>query len=225
MVGHVYSSRFASDDAARSTLQAFESAWRSEPLLTRFSAGRRRRFWLRNCVALGAAAVELEPLVGGDLHLAQIGLAMFIELFPLRRASGVEATEYNRLMAESADALRDFTMAHYRAGAARPGEFWTATRAAAPPARLAEKLDLYRANGRINLSDNETFEETDWAWLLMGAGCVPAAIELQIQLRLAKLPLQELSALRKQIQHMAASMPPHIEFVRRQAHLAARGAR
>jgi tryptophan halogenase len=116
-------------------------------------------------------------------------------------------------------------MAHYRAGAARPEEFWTATRAAAPPARLAEKLDLYRANGRINLSDNETFEETDWAWLLMGAGCVPAAIELQIQLRLAKLPLQELSALRKQIQHMAASMPPHIEFVRRQASLAARGAR
>ena len=65
------------------------------------------------------------------------------------------------------------------AGAPRAGEFWAATRAAAPPERLAHKLDLYAANGRINLLDHETFEEVDWAWLLIGSGCVPAALELQ----------------------------------------------
>jgi tryptophan halogenase len=215
MAGYVYSSRFVSDEAALATLQRLEPAC-SPSLLTHFSAGRRQQFWLRNCVGLGAAAVELEPLVGADLHLAQIGLAQFIELFPLRQSSEVEAAEYNRLMAENADALRDFTMAHYRAGAPRPGDFWAMTRASAPPPRLAEKLELYGASGRINLLDNETFEETDWAWILMGAGCVPATVELQILLRLAKLPVQQVNALRAQIQQMAASMPPHIEFVRRQ---------
>ena len=223
MAGYVYSSRFASDEAARETLQRLEPAC-SPSLLTHFSAGRRRQFWLRNCVGLGAAAVELEPLVGADLHLSQIGLALFIELFPLRLSSEVEAAEYNRLMAENADALRDFTVAHYRAGAPRSGEFWASTRAAAPPARLAEKLQLYGASGRINLLDHETFEETDWAWILMGAGCMPATLELQILVRLAKLPAQQVNTLRTQIQQVAASMPPHIEFVRRQAGPAAGGA-
>jgi tryptophan halogenase len=224
LFGHVYSSRFTSDDVARATLLALEPALRGEPVHAIFSAGRRRNFWERNCVALGSAVVELEPLAGADLHLAQIGLATFIELFPRSRASRIEAAEYNRLLGEHADALRDFTIAHYRAGKPRPGEFWAATRAAEAPARLADKLDLYAASGRINLLDHEIFEETDWAWLLMGAGCVPAALELQIRLRLEKLAPQEIAALRSHVQQVAASMPPHAEFVRRQAELAARTA-
>ena len=39
-----------------------------------------------------------------------------IELFPLDGRSAIEGVEYNRVMAEHADALRDFTMAHYRGG-------------------------------------------------------------------------------------------------------------
>jgi hypothetical protein len=44
-------------------------------------------------------------------------------------------------MTEHAESLRDFTLAHYHAGAARPGEFWAAVRNATLPARLAHKLD------------------------------------------------------------------------------------
>lgn len=222
MSGLVYSSAFQSDAAARAALAAVEPALRSEPVLARFASGRRRKFWERNCVALGAAVVELEPLAGADLHLAQIGLATLIELFPLSRASTVEAAEYNRLMAEYADALRDFTVAHYRAGPQRPGEFWAATRARPAPARLADKLALYAASGRINLLDHETFEEADWAWLLLGSGCKTDAIELQIRLRLGKLSTQEVNSLRTHVQQVAASMPRHIDFVRHQATLAAR---
>ena len=224
MVGHVYSSRFDSDTAGREAFAAFAPSPLSEPLLTAFPAGRRRRFWVRNCVALGAAAVQLEPLAGADPHLAQIGLATFVELFPLNRESSVEADEYNRLMGESADALRDFTLAHYRAGAPRREEFWAATRAQELPARLKAKLDLYSSIGRLVLLDQEAFEETDWAWLLLGAGCDPSAMELQIRLKLSKLPLQELNGLRQHILQLVSSMPSHIDFLRHQA-AAARGAR
>ncbi len=225
MVGHVYSSRFQDDAAAQRALRALGPSLLGEAVLTRFSAGRRRKVWERNCLALGAAAVELEPLAGADLHLAQIGLATFIEFFPRDSASAIEAAEYNHLMGEHADALRDFTLAHYRAGPPRPGEFWSAVRAQPLPARLAEKLELYAANGRINMRDHESFEETDWAWLLMGSGCTPASLELQFHLLLAKLAMQEVNALRTHVQQVAASMPPHIEFVRRQASLAAQAPR
>jgi tryptophan halogenase len=224
MVGHVYSSRFQDDATGRAALQSLAPALLGEPVLTTFAAGRRQKFWERNCVALGSSAVEIEPLAGAELHLAQLGIANLIELFPLALANGIEAAEYNRLMAEHADALRDFTMAHYRAGPARAGEFWAATRAAPAPARLADKLDLYAASGRINLLDHETFDEIDWAWLLMGSGRKPAALELQIRDRIAKVSPQQAGSLRAQVEQLASSMPRHIDFVRHQAILAARAA-
>jgi tryptophan 7-halogenase len=118
--------------------------------------------------------------------------------------------------------LRDFTLAHYRVGAARGGEFWSAVRAQALPDRLAHKLDLYASSGRINLLDHEPFEEIDWAWLLMGSGQKPETLELQFRTQLARVPAGDVAALRSHVQQVAASMPPHMEFVRRQATLAAR---
>ena len=216
MVGLVYSSRYQDDAAARAALRTFEPAL-GEPLLRRFSSGRRRCFWHRNCVGIGEAVAAIEPLAGAELHFALVGLATFLELFPLQRSSTIEADEYNRLMAEQADALRDFTLAHYLAGAGRPGDFWEAIRAEAPPQRLAHKLEHYAASGRIELHDHETFEETDWAWLLIGSGRFPDALELQIRLELDKIPPQALGGLRAQVQQVATSMPTHAEFLRRQA--------
>jgi tryptophan halogenase len=222
MAGFVYGSAHLSDEAALATFRAIEPALRDVPRLTRFSPGRRREFWVKNCIALGAAGLQLEPLAGAGLHFAQLGLATLVELFPRHRASAVEAVEYNRHMGEHGDALRDFTIAHYRGGRARQGGLWAAARAAAPPTRLAHKLDLYAANGRITLLDHETFEESDWAWLLIGSGCVPQALELQARDRLAKLSTREVDAMRTRVQQLAASMPSHAEFVRRQAAPAAR---
>jgi tryptophan 7-halogenase len=207
MSGITYRSSLLSDDAARATLAALEPAARGDMSLTRIAAGRRQQFWSRNCVALGAAAMELEPLAGAGLHFALLGLATLVELFPLTHGSVVEAAEYNRLIGEHADALRDFTIAHYRAGRARKGAFWEATRTAELPASLAHKLDLYAANGRIHVLDQETFEEVDWAWLLIGSGCLPAAMELQVRDLLAKLPPAAADSLRMSVRQVASSMP------------------
>jgi tryptophan 7-halogenase len=217
MVGHVFATRFEDAGTARASLQAFEPALRGAPVLTRFASGRRRIFWERNCAAIGASAVELEPLAGADLHIAQIGIVTLVELFPRAPDSTIEAAEYNRLMAEYADALRDFTLAHYHAGAPRPGEFWSAIRAQPLPANLAGKLDLYGASGRINLLDHESFEATDWAWLFLGSGLPTQSIELQIRQQLAQLAPQEVTALRTHVQRLVQSMPSHAEFLRHQA--------
>ena len=119
-------------------------------------------------------------------------------------------------MAEYAERVRDFTLAHYHAGPARDGELWRAIRATPPPATLAAKLGLFAASGRINMLDHETFEEVDWAWLLLGAGRAASSIEMQIRLQLDKLPAQAVDSLRTHIERLTASMPAHQEFLRRQ---------
>jgi tryptophan halogenase len=222
MAGHVYSGAFLDDSAARAALEQFQPGLSGEPVISRLRAGRRRHSWVGNCVALGSAAMELEPLAGAELHFAQLGLATLVELFPLRRTSTIEAREFNRLIAEHADALRDFTLAHYRAGAARPGEFWTAVRSVAAPATLADRLDLFAASGRLVMRDHETFEETDWAWLLIGSGCIPASLEIQVRDRLDRVPPGDIEAIRTRVQQLAGSMPTHDEFLRHQVASAAR---
>jgi tryptophan halogenase len=97
-----------------------------------------------------------------------------------------EAQEYNRIMGEHADALRDFTCAHYLC-ATRSGALWEQVRAAPVPERLAERMELYQAAGRILEFDHETFEEIDWAWLYLGSGLMPDALEARTASRVARV--------------------------------------
>lgn len=213
-VGHVYSSAHLDDDAALQALQRIAGPLGTPPDITRFAAGRREKFWVRNCVALGAAAVQIEPLAGADLHFAQLGLATLLELYPLDRRGGGESTEFNRVVGEYADSMRDFTIAHYRLNR-RPGAFWEAARAAVPPDTLAAKLDLYAASGRIDLRDQEIFEESDWVWLLMGSGLTPRALEWQIARAVSVLKPQQVAELRNHVGRLVTSMPRHIDFLQR----------
>lgn len=215
VAGYVYSSKLCGDNEAIRQLRHYAPCI-SEPTLCNLRQGRRTQPWSRNCIAVGTSAIQLEPLVGADLHIAQLGLATLIELFPLEQDGAIEAAEYNRIIGEHADSLRDFTIAHYRVGAGRSADYWRAMRAEPLPQLLAEKLDLYRANGRIVLRDHETFDATDWAWLLLGSGCVPDALGLHVRTNLMAAPVEHITGLRTAIQRLAASMPRHIDYVRQQ---------
>lgn len=216
MVGHVYHSGSMSDEAALAALRRASPELRGELAVRRFRAGRRVRPWRGNCVAIGDAAMQLEPLVGAELHFAQLGVGMLVELFPLDTQCRIEAAEYNRVLKEECDALRDFTLAHYLVGAPREGAFWSTVRAVEPPARLKHKLDLYAATGRINLLDHEAFEEVDWAWLMLGNRVLPDALEAQTRMELEKTPPGEIQAMRQHVARLASTMPRHIDFLRYQ---------
>ena len=215
VAGYVYSSAFCGENEAVRQLRQYAPCI-SQPLFRNLRQGRRTRPWTRNCIAIGASAIELEPLVGADLHVVQLGIATLIELFPLDTHGALEAVEYNRIIGEHADALRDFTIAHYRVGAGRSSEYWRSLRAQPLPRRLADKLDLYAANGHIVLRDHETFEASDWAWLLLGTGCLPEALGLHARTNLTNATVEHLTALRVAIERLAASMPRHSDYVRQQ---------
>jgi tryptophan halogenase len=210
-VGHVFSSAHLSDDAALQSLQRLTGPL-ATPQISRLAAGRRERFWVGNCVALGGAALQIEPLAGADLHFAQVGLATLLELFPLDDRPNSESTEFNRIVGEYADSLRDFTLAHYQLNR-RPGAFWEQARAVTPPATLAAKLDLFAASARLDLRDHEIFEEIDWVWLLLGAGLVPRALEWQMARAVAAVRPEQITELRDAVGRLVGSMPRHIEFL------------
>ena len=81
-------------------------------------AGRRAQPWLRNCVAVGDAAVAMEPLEWGNLHLAHSAIDRIVSMMPDRDCGAVELWDYNRQSAAEADRMRDFLVLHYVAARA-----------------------------------------------------------------------------------------------------------
>jgi len=226
----VYSSAQLSDDQAADELDcgpkgpaplrrgdatAPEPA-RSKPRLVRFRQGRRRQMWVRNCVAIGAAAGFIEPLESTNLHIIQNGVVKFAGLLPERDCPPALATEYNRLVSTSLDRLRDLAILHYKTMAgALDTDFWRSRRAMSVPDQLAYKMRLFAARGKVVLEEEETFEEPSWIAAFIGQGVVPGRTDPRVDMADAERVRTSLARMRTMIREAANSMPMHPAYVAR----------
>ena len=135
-------------------------------------AGRWSDPWLRNCVAIGDAAVTIEPLEWANLHLAHSQIDRLISMMPGRDCAPVELAEYNRQCNIEAERVRDFACMHYLT-ARREEPFWRDASSIEPPASLAHTLALFAERGRLPYYEEETFSRDSWAAVLLGQGFEP----------------------------------------------------
>jgi tryptophan 7-halogenase len=213
--GYVYSSDHISDDAA---LQALQSELEGEPLAApnpvRFRAGHTKKFWLKNCVAIGLSAGFLEPLESTSISLIQMGIDKLVHFWPDTQLAPELAAEYNRLSIQEFERIRDFIILHYSANGRADGDLWRYCREMKLPDSLAHKLELYRARGLIVQYESEAFFEPSWVCMYANFG-----IEAQSWDPLTNLlPIEELKAvtrrLRTDIAAIAREGSPHREFLR-----------
>lgn len=129
--------------------------------------GRRREPWVRNVLALGDAAIALDPLHWPNLHLAHSGIARAIELLPGRDCDPVETAEYNRRAREEAERMRDFQALHYLRSGAQVDI----------PQSLARMLEQFERRGRFVHRDEDSLPEEIWISALLGLGVLPRAID------------------------------------------------
>lgn len=132
-----------------------------------------RPAWRGNCVAIGEAAVVLEPLDAVQLHLIHLGITHLIALFPVSAEGMPEAEAYNRGFASHVANVRDFQLAHYRLNQRFDEPFWDRARDMETPAGLRAKLDLFGARGRVALLEDESFQDQNWTSILVGHGLIP----------------------------------------------------
>lgn len=212
--GLVYSSEFLSDAKAHETLLAnLEGRPLAEPLQLRFTTGRRRRFWNRNCVAIGLAAGFLEPLESTSIHLIQRGVALLLQHFPDREFRSPDIERYNAICAFEYERIRDFLLLHYTLTERDDGELWRHCRSIPHPDSLREKLELFRAYGRIQREDTELFPVQSWLHVFLGQGVVPQGYDpLAEALDLDSLT-RHLADIRALTRRCADSMPLHQDFI------------
>jgi tryptophan halogenase len=216
-VGHgfVYASNFMNDDDALSTFLTAVGSNASEPVSWKFASGRRRDIWSGNVVALGATAAMLEPLENLNVHIAQIGIARLLALFPDGSFAHGEREEYNRLMASELDRIRDFLILHYHATARSDSPCWNHCREMPVPDALALKIRQFQSRGRVVLYDEETFSEDSWASVFLGQDVTPRRYDpLADNFDTEQLKTQ-LQRIRSTVRQGADSMPMHADFIRK----------
>ena len=214
--GYVYASAFTSDEeAARALTGAVEGAPLADPRVLRFRAGRRRRSWANNCVAIGLASGFLEPLESTSIYLVQQAITALIELFPDSTDCVIERDEFNRLIDLEYDRIRDFLILHYHATTRSDTDFWNYVRTMAVPDSLADKIELFRRAGRVVKYREGVFLDASWIAVYVGQGIEPEGYDPRADLTDATALTRGMQALHGEIAARVAQVPEHLRYIER----------
>jgi tryptophan halogenase len=213
--GHVYCSDQLSDDEALAQLAGqIGSRPLAPPNFLRFKAGKRRRQWHKNVVAIGLAAGFLEPLESTSIHLIQLAIGRLLDFFPDTAWDARQTAEFNRLMDLEYERVRDFLILHYHATERDDSPFWNHVRTMQIPRSLAEKMALFRERGEVVNYRDGMFLDASWIAVYSGQRVLPECADP----RAARIDSGRLKArveqLRRDCEAAAAGLPDHRAFIR-----------
>lgn len=172
--GLVYCSDYMSEDeATKSLLDNVDGKTLIEPRVIRFATGRRKRQWVRNCVAIGLSSGFLEPLESTSIHLIQNSVIRLIKLFPVGRIRQSDVDQFNREAEDEINYIRDFIILHYHVNQRTDADYWRECREMSVPDSLAHKIDLFRDSAKIFMHPGELFADQSWLSVMLGQGIEP----------------------------------------------------
>jgi tryptophan halogenase len=214
--GYVYCSRYVSDDAAAQTLLAnIDGKPLLDPWPLRFKAGHRKKFWNKNCIAIGLAAGFLEPLESTSIHLIQTGVTKLLANFPDRDFAPLAAEEYNRKTRFEFEHIRDFLVLHYHANERDDAPLWRDCRAMAIPDTLRHKMERWQLYGRIVCDTFELFQDSNWLAVYVGQRVMPQRYDPLVDHRNLEHARAQIAQVKDMIRSAARAMPEHREFISR----------
>jgi tryptophan halogenase len=212
--GYVHASAFIDEQTATDALVgAVEGKPIASPRVLRFEAGRRRRSWVRNCVAVGLASGFLEPLESTSIYLIQVAITTLLELFTETPVADVDRDEFNRIINVEYDRIRDFLILHYHATERDDTPFWNYVRTMSVPDSLAEKMALFRARGRVETYARGLFLEPSWLAVYQGQRVLPEDYDPRADIIPADRLAPALERMRAEIAAAAHAMPDHAAYI------------
>jgi len=212
--GHVYCSKFISDDEAAAVLLSnLDGEPLASPRPIKFVTGKRQRAWNRNVIAIGLASGFLEPLESTSIHLIQMGIGHLLTYFPSGGVDAADRDEYNRLMALEFEWVRDFIILHYKATERTDSPFWNYCRTMDIPEPLAHRIRLFESHGRVHREGNELFTKISWLQVMHGQRIRPRSYHPLADL----LPEAEIEEYLQEVERVIATcvdvMPSHAKFI------------
>ncbi len=212
--GYVYASEHITDEAAQAELlRGLDGKAIAEPKLFRFTAGMRKQFWHKNCVALGLASGFIEPLESTSISLIQTGVEKLVKALPDLVPSEQRIAEANKLNRQEYERLRDFIILHYKLNGRNDTAFWQQLRAMEIPDTLQAKMDAFADDGRLLLFEQESFQEPSWLAIYNGLQFRPQRYMAAVDQLDTDQLAQVLEKMRQAVSSASGHAPSHSEFL------------
>jgi len=212
--GYAFCSKFVSEDEAANTLLShLEGKPLKDPMLIRFTTGKRRKSWNKNCVAIGLSAGFMEPLESQSIYLIQVAIARLLTVFPDRGFEPGDTAHFNKLMDWEFDRIRDFLVLHFHATERTDSPYWEYCRNMSVPDYLVEKMALFQGRGRIFRDNNELFNDNSWFSVFLGQGIWPRSYDPLVDVMTEAELHERMTNIRTVIQNCVLQIPDHWEFI------------
>jgi tryptophan halogenase len=212
--GLVFASRFLDDESAKNELLAsIAGPPVTAPRVLRFTTGRRKVTWNKNCVALGLSSGFIEPLESTSIHLMMVGVTRLLHLFPFGGIKQSAIDLYNEGTRIEMEKTRDFIVLHYHATQRDDSAFWRHCRDMPIPDTLRERIRLFKDNAYAYQGDSELFRVDSWTQVMIGQRIPPGPYHPAARVLGDQQLLKFLADYRTSIAETVARMPVHQDFV------------
>ncbi|MFK7731474.1 MAG: tryptophan halogenase family protein [Pseudomonadales bacterium] len=212
--GIVYCSRYMDKDEAEQTLlENVEGETLTKPLHIKFSPGRRRKQWTKNCLAVGLSSGFLEPLESTSIHLIQQNIVRFLRMFPSTGIQQSEVDEFNKQADFDVERIRDFIILHYKATERTDTEFWRHCKSMDIPDSLEHRIRIFKETGHVFREAAELFDDS-WQQVMIGQGIMPDRYHALVDAMSVEELTQFLQQIKTSIDSTVNGMPMHKDYIR-----------
>ncbi|KAA1176109.1 tryptophan 7-halogenase [Marinobacter salinexigens] len=220
-LGHIYSSKHCSPEAAETALRNFfpDIDPAAEATHLKMKVGRLEKSWNKNCVALGLSSGFLEPLESTGLYFIEIALRLLVDYWDPLSQSAACREQFNSSFNATFDESMEFIVLHYVLSEREDTAFWRdiQTETGDLPA-LKSKLAMWEHKPPTDADfKNETiaFRAPNYSAVLYGMNWLPHEIPIGISHIPPEKSLENYTTMKK-LQKMAVEgSPKHTEYLQK----------
>ncbi|GAB3018197.1 tryptophan halogenase family protein [Bowmanella dokdonensis] len=221
-VGYVYSSSHTSHEQAEHNLRDYLGPLANDLAMRRIpmQVGYRKKFWHKNCVAIGLSQGFVEPLEATGLLMFDITSRMLADQFPAHQAQiDQTAGRFNRQVSYAWERVVDFIKLHYCISDRDDSEFWLDNRhEQSIPQSLQENLEYWRYQLPSHYDFTNVsgiFNLENYLYVLYGMHYPTQIADRPGFAAPAMAAEQKVQAMQKRAAQLAAQMLPHRELINR----------
>lgn len=212
--GYIYASQFEDDDhAMQNLLGNIEGQPSNQAKQFRFTPGRRKQIWNKNCFAVGLSSGFLEPIESTSISLIQSAIAKLLDFFPDTSFNQHDIAEVNRLHNAELEHVRDFIILHYKLTDRQDSEFWRYCQSMSVPDTLAHKIALFESRGHIIIHETESFEAASWLTMYHAFGVTPKRYDPRADSVEHQVIINNLEQMKRSITQAANQAMSHEQFI------------
>ncbi|QJR80663.1 tryptophan 7-halogenase [Alteromonas pelagimontana] len=213
--GLVFCSKYLSDEKAKQLLlENVEGKLLNEPRVIKYRTGTRRKYWNKNCVAIGLSSGFIEPLESTSIHLFQQSIVRLMLMFPSEGINPASVDEYNRQCRSEIENIKDFVILHYHLTDRTDTPFWRYCKNMSIPTTLKHRMDLFQQSGKTLKLAEELFGETSWVQVMLGQGLMPKQYHPIVDLMSDKELKDFLDTIKAGVKRKVNNWPNHLDFIR-----------